>query len=328
MSDARPARAAGPARAAAGRARRRASTCAAAARWPSTCSRSGTRRTSSSTATSPSRDRELGLEHWVDDIIPTAMRRVSEDAGGAPGAARRLVPGRDHVAAGRSPGDADAADRRGRAGGQPVRLHARCGSWRRCARWPASPDGLLGTAIYRALGGAPAPLVKRAFQLTSIDKYLTKPLALLHAPRRPRVPGPDARRSTASWPTCTPIPAARSASSTTASSASTSWPTGASTLPDRDDRPGRRPRAGPRRSPARSDVLAPRAAVHHVGGAAAQRAARAAGDRARRAPRRAHRPRGPPHDVGVPRRLPRRRRARAARPRNVRCVRSPSPALP
>ena len=39
-------------------------------------------------------------------------------------------------------------------------------------------NGLLGTAVYRALGGAPAPLVKRAFQLTSIDKYLTKPLAI------------------------------------------------------------------------------------------------------------------------------------------------------
>src|SRR4051795_6732254 len=29
-------------------------------------------------------DRYLGLEHWVDEVIPTAIRRVSEDAGGAP----------------------------------------------------------------------------------------------------------------------------------------------------------------------------------------------------------------------------------------------------
>ena len=29
-------------------------------------------------------DRELGLEHWVEDVIPTAVRQVSEDAGGAP----------------------------------------------------------------------------------------------------------------------------------------------------------------------------------------------------------------------------------------------------
>jgi polyhydroxyalkanoate synthase subunit PhaC len=33
--------------------------------------------------------------------------------------------------------------------------------------------------VYRALGGAPAPLVKRAFQLSSLDKYVTKPLAVL-----------------------------------------------------------------------------------------------------------------------------------------------------
>src|SRR6476469_845228 len=29
-------------------------------------------------------DRELGLEHWVHDVIPKAVRAVSEDAGGLP----------------------------------------------------------------------------------------------------------------------------------------------------------------------------------------------------------------------------------------------------
>src|SRR2546423_906184 len=29
-------------------------------------------------------DRDLGLEHWVEDVIPTAIRRVCEDSGGAP----------------------------------------------------------------------------------------------------------------------------------------------------------------------------------------------------------------------------------------------------
>src|SRR4051794_12311226 len=29
-------------------------------------------------------DRDLGLEHWVEDIVPTAIRRVSEDHGGEP----------------------------------------------------------------------------------------------------------------------------------------------------------------------------------------------------------------------------------------------------
>src|SRR3712207_1539213 len=29
-------------------------------------------------------DRDLGLEHWVDEVLPRAIRRVSEDNGGAP----------------------------------------------------------------------------------------------------------------------------------------------------------------------------------------------------------------------------------------------------
>ena len=35
--------------------------------------------------------------------------------------------------------------------------------------------GRFVTALYRTLGGAPAPLVSRGFQLTSIERYLTKP---------------------------------------------------------------------------------------------------------------------------------------------------------
>ena len=39
-------------------------------------------------------------------------------------------------------------------------------------------DGRVLTTVYRALGGAPAPLVRAAFQLSSVDKYVTKPLAI------------------------------------------------------------------------------------------------------------------------------------------------------
>jgi polyhydroxyalkanoate synthase len=38
--------------------------------------------------------------------------------------------------------------------------------------------GALGTALYRALGGAPAPLVSLGFRATALDRYLTKPLFL------------------------------------------------------------------------------------------------------------------------------------------------------
>ncbi|HSD77891.1 MAG TPA: alpha/beta hydrolase [Solirubrobacteraceae bacterium] len=122
-------------------------------------------------------DRDLGLEHWVADVLPAAIRRVSEDAGGSrvqlvgwclggimsllAVAADRTLPV-NAVALVASPFDFER-----------VRIMA-----------PLRPlanisDGLLGTALYRALGGAPAPLVRRAFQLTSIDKYVTKPAAIL-----------------------------------------------------------------------------------------------------------------------------------------------------
>ena len=35
------------------------------------------------------------------------------------------------------------------------------------------------TQLYRVLGGAPAPLVKRGYQLAGIDKYLMKPWTVL-----------------------------------------------------------------------------------------------------------------------------------------------------
>jgi polyhydroxyalkanoate synthase subunit PhaC len=121
-------------------------------------------------------DRDLGLEHWVADIIPTAIETVSEHAGGQPvqvvgwclggimallaQAARPDLPV-NSIAAVASPFDFAQLRLLG-----PLRGMANL------------TNGLLGTAVYRALGGAPAPLVKRAFQLSTIDKYLTKPVAI------------------------------------------------------------------------------------------------------------------------------------------------------
>ena len=121
-------------------------------------------------------DRDLGLEHWVEDVIPTAIRRVSEDSGGAPvqlvgwclgGIMSLLAEAGDEslpvnsIAMVASPFDFTR-----------VRLLA-----------PMRPvanltNGFVLSVLYRALGGAPAPLVKRGFQLSSLDKYLTKPLAI------------------------------------------------------------------------------------------------------------------------------------------------------
>jgi polyhydroxyalkanoate synthase len=121
-------------------------------------------------------DRDLGLEHWVQDVLPRAIAAVSADNGGQPVqvvgwclggimsllalAARPDLPV-NSIAAVASP--FDFAELRLFA---PIRGVANI------------TNGFFATALYRALGGAPAPLVRLGFQLSTLDKYLTKPLAI------------------------------------------------------------------------------------------------------------------------------------------------------
>jgi polyhydroxyalkanoate synthase len=122
-------------------------------------------------------DRQLGLEHWVEDVIPNAVDAVRLDAGGdcdvqvvgwCLGGIMSLlaVAGQDlpvsSIALIASP--FDFAKVRGAA---PIRQLAEL------------TGGRVVTALYQALGGAPAPLVSLGFQLTALDKRLTKPLTLL-----------------------------------------------------------------------------------------------------------------------------------------------------
>jgi poly[(R)-3-hydroxyalkanoate] polymerase subunit PhaC len=122
-------------------------------------------------------DRSLGIEHWVDEVIPQSIRRVSEDAGDQPvhlvgwclGGIMALLAHADDpelpvasLAMVASPFDFTA-----------VPLVA-----------PLRPlvnltNGAIISALYRMLGGAPAPLVKKAYQLAGFEKYVTKPLAIL-----------------------------------------------------------------------------------------------------------------------------------------------------
>jgi polyhydroxyalkanoate synthase len=121
-------------------------------------------------------DRELGLEHWIRGVLPPAVRRVSEDAGGAP---VQLV---GWCLGGIMSALALAADP-----DLPAQALAMVASPFDFARVrvvaPLRPlaslaNGAVGTAIYRVLGGAPAPLVRRVFRLASLDKELTRPLAV------------------------------------------------------------------------------------------------------------------------------------------------------
>jgi polyhydroxyalkanoate synthase len=118
-------------------------------------------------------DRDLGIEHWVHDVIPAAVRAVSHDRGDRP---VRIV---GWCLGGIMALLAHAAD-----AGLPIESVALVASPWDVSKVPlvaplrpidAMTRGWLITQLYRALGGAPAPLVKRGYQLAGFDKYVMKP---------------------------------------------------------------------------------------------------------------------------------------------------------
>ena len=120
-------------------------------------------------------DRALGLEHWTEEVIPNATRVVAEHASASVQPVGWCLGGIMTLLA-------VAADPR-----LPVASvsmvaspfdFARVRMLAPIRRLSKLTGGALGTALYRALGGAPAPLVSRGFQLTSLDRLLTKPLFL------------------------------------------------------------------------------------------------------------------------------------------------------
>ena len=122
-------------------------------------------------------DRNLGLEHWVDDVLPRAIEAVSADAGTDDGDVQLVgwcLGGIMSllVAAGNT---------------QPIRSVAVVASPFDVTAVPmVAPlrplvnlaGGGVGTLAYKLLGGAPAPLVKRMYRLAGFDKYVMKPIAL------------------------------------------------------------------------------------------------------------------------------------------------------
>lgn len=122
-------------------------------------------------------DRRLGVEHWIDEVLPRAIRKVSSDAGGRPvhlvawclGGIFSLLTAADRsdlpiesITTIASPFDFTA-----------IPLVA-----------PFRPlieatGGHLLTPFYRLLGGAPSYLVSRVFRATGLNKEITKPLAIL-----------------------------------------------------------------------------------------------------------------------------------------------------
>ncbi len=123
------------------------------------------------------KNRKLGMEHWVDEVIPEAIKSVSEHAGGRP----------VHVI-GWSLGGIFAVLSAADQPELPIASLTVVGSPFDVKKVPlVAPlrpilrltDGGIVTQVYRVLGGAPKPLVRRAFQLSSGTKLFTKPLAIL-----------------------------------------------------------------------------------------------------------------------------------------------------
>lgn len=124
------------------------------------------------------KNRALGMEHWVDDVLPAAIRAVHEHSGG-----------RGVHLVGWSLGGIFAllvaADRQD----LPIASLTVIGSPVDVTKVPlvAPVRPLLNltqgtgaiTRAYRILGGVPTPLVNWAFTAASVQKIVTKPLAVL-----------------------------------------------------------------------------------------------------------------------------------------------------
>jgi polyhydroxyalkanoate synthase len=125
------------------------------------------------------KDRNLGMEHWVSEVIPEAIRAVSAHAGGRP---VHLV--------GWSLGGIFSLLTAAAWTSLPIASVTTVGSPIDVRQVPliAPVRPLLGVVpdrasiislAYRAMGGVPQPLVRRAFQLTAFDKLVTKPFVQL-----------------------------------------------------------------------------------------------------------------------------------------------------
>jgi len=124
------------------------------------------------------KDRNLGMEHWIDEVVPAAIREASAHAGGRPvhvigwslGGIFSMLAAADQpdlpiasLCLLGVPVDISLVPLVA-----PLRPLLNVGTGR----------GLV-SRVYQAIGGAPKPVVKWAFQLASFQKLVTKPLALL-----------------------------------------------------------------------------------------------------------------------------------------------------
>ena len=125
-------------------------------------------------------DRRLGMEHWVDDVVPWSAResarvacaRVHLVAWSLGGIFALLAVAGAAQAGERLPVDTVAAI------GSPIDISAvpLVAPMRPLA---AVTGGRGPSLLYQLIGAVPGPLVSAAFQLTAVDRLVTKPLTVL-----------------------------------------------------------------------------------------------------------------------------------------------------
>lgn len=121
-------------------------------------------------------DRDLGIDFWINEVVPSAIRTVSQDAGGAPvhlvgwclggllslgTAAAHLELPIQSIAMVASPFDISK--------NPMVTPVAKIGA--------LTGGNLMGT-VMKALGGIPADVVGAAFKATSLPTYVKKPVTI------------------------------------------------------------------------------------------------------------------------------------------------------
>ncbi|HEY2203618.1 MAG TPA: alpha/beta hydrolase [Pseudonocardia sp.] len=135
-------------------------------------------------------ERGLGLEFWVDTVVPRVVEQVARDTAGDPrrpdGADRDGGPGVDLV--GWCLGGVFSLLAAAARPALPIRSIAVVATPFDVSSVPlvaplrplaAITGGRVVSSIYQAAGSIPAPVVRWAFQLSTVDKYLTKPLTVL-----------------------------------------------------------------------------------------------------------------------------------------------------
>lgn len=121
-------------------------------------------------------ERHLGLEHWVEDILPDAVNAVSTASAGRPVHLIAWSLG-GALAALAIADDSDLPVASLTVVGTPFdTTHVPILSFLR--PFVEFTRGAVGTTLYRALGTAPGPIVKRIYQLATFDKVITKPIAI------------------------------------------------------------------------------------------------------------------------------------------------------